>query len=121
MKINIETIPHEKQRYRTLGDYFRDQDGALQIKVSDVQSAQFETLIAIHELIEQTLCDSAGISNKAIDDFDMENPELEDPGNDPRAPYHRQHTIATAVEMLLCAEMGISWSDYEHAIAARVS
>ena len=37
MKINIRTIPHDKQRYETCGDYWTDSEGRIKIVVSDNQ------------------------------------------------------------------------------------
>ena len=116
MKIVIETIPHHEQRYTTLGDYFRDESGVLHILVSKMSDKRAELLVAIHELIEQALTETRGITNEEIDAFDIGHPELDDPGADPRAPYHREHTTATAIEMLLCNEMGMAWADYEVAL-----
>src|SRR5271168_4141167 len=98
MRIVIETIPHASQRYPTCGDFWRDADGTLQIRISDLGNARAETLVAIHELVEQTLTEAAGITNQQIDEFDMGHPELDDPGASEHAPYHLQHTAATAVE-----------------------
>ena len=116
--IHIATIPHGEQRYETVGDYWIDAAGTLQIKVSALGDWRAERLVAIHELIEQTLTQAAGITNEAIDAFDMGHPDLSDPGADPRAPYHRQHTIATGIEMLLCAELGLSWAEYDATVEA---
>lgn len=116
--ITIETIPHAQQRYETVGDYFRDAYGTLQIRVTSLGDRRSELLVAIHELVEQVLTEAAGIPNEVIDRFDMGHPELDDPGADPRAPYHRQHTIATSIEMLLCAELGMSWADHDWIVSA---
>lgn len=118
MKIVIQTIPHKLHRYETVGDYWRDADGTLQIRVSDLGDARAETLIAIHELIEHTLTEAAGITNQQIDDFDMGHPELDDPGGSEFAPYHHQHTLATSVEMLMCAWLGWSWAGYNRVVDA---
>jgi hypothetical protein len=39
----------------------------------------------------------------------------EEPGDHPQAPYGRQHGFATAVERMVCAELGIAWYDYDRA------
>ena len=44
--------------------------------------------------------------------------ELDEPGDDPRAPYHREHEFAGCVERLLAHELGIDWNDYEDALDA---
>lgn len=118
MRIVIETIPHSTQRYNTVGDYWRDPDGALQIRISDLGNARAETLIAIHELVEQTLTEAAGITNQQIDEFDMGHPELDDPGGSEHAPYHHQHQLSTSVEMMLCAWLGWSWEGYSRLVDA---
>ena len=40
----------------------------------------------------------------------------DEPGDDPRAPYVVQHCIATGVERILAALLGVSWKRYEEAI-----
>lgn len=121
MKIVIETIPHSDQRYPTSGDYFWDQDGTMHIKVSDLGNDDYALLVAIHELVEGVLCKKRGITDDVITAFDVgfeatrkEGDESE-PGDDPACVYGREHCTATAVERLMCAELGISWFDYEQA------
>ena len=75
-------------------------------------------LVAIHELIEQSLCDSAGITNREIDVFDVHYAAAGEPGDDSNAPYYKQHQIATGVERILAAEMRVDWLVYEKAIDA---
>jgi hypothetical protein len=77
-------------------------------------------LIAIHELIEAALCEVAGITEKQVDEFDM-SAEIQDfagePGDLHDAPYYRQHQIASGIERLLAAEMGVDWLTYERHIS----
>lgn len=116
--IRIETIPHEQQRYTTVGDWFYEPDGTLVIRVSKLSDNKREFLIALHELIEVKLCEAAGITQVEVDYFDMvefsyaEHPD-EEPGDNPHAPYRRQHCIATGVERLIAAELDVDWKDYE--------
>lgn len=118
MKIIIETIPHRKQRYPTVGDWFYDKKGTLHIKVSDMRYWKFEALVAIHELAEVLACKAAGVSQRSVDKFDMKyekdraGGDESEPGDDRNAPYRRQHCFATGIERLLAAELGISWNDY---------
>ncbi len=122
MKINIETIPHDKQRYPTSGDYWLDENQVLQVRVSDTGKDDYNALIAIHELIELTLAKSAGISFKIIDNFDkdfeqLRKPEdMTEPGDAPNSPYRKQHLIATGVEKILAAELGVDWKAYDDAV-----
>lgn len=122
MKINIETIDHEAQRYETCGDYWIDENGTRQIRVSKLGDTDYEFLIAIHEIIEQRLCEKRGVSEEYITKFDEAyeaNRQLGDdsePGDDPKAPYQREHQIATSIERLLAEIMGIKWQEYEQKI-----
>jgi hypothetical protein len=132
MKIVIETIPHDQQRYSTCGDWFFRKDiepspdgkmakvkEVLHINVSQLSDWRREALIAVHELVEVLLCDSAGVTQAQVDEFDKEyekNRPADDvesePGDDPKAPYCRQHCFATAVERMMAAEMGVNWNEY---------
>jgi hypothetical protein len=122
MEIHIKTIPHSEQRYDTCGDYFLDDNGVMQIRVSDIGMPLSEHLVAIHELIEVVMCIVKGITIRTIDDFDIafeknrKEGDLSEPGFDPEAPYRHEHAIATAVEMIICAHLGISWKEYEESI-----
>ncbi len=121
-------IPHNEQRYETAGDWQAQKDGSCHITVSRLPDPRYEILVAIHELIEATLCAQRGIKQSDVDTFDqlfehergnlgaLHGPD-DEPGDDPRAPYRRQHRIATAIEMLLATEMGVDWADYERELA----
>lgn len=113
-RITINFIPHNDQRYNTVGDYF--QSGQITetiINVSEMDP-RLERLVAIHELIEMTLCNDAAISIKEIDAYDMgPGKDSDEPGFDTACPYRIQHAIATSVEMMLAAMMNINWLDYE--------
>ncbi len=119
MKIIIESIPHEEHRYTTVGDWFYDADGTLRIKVSKLSDWRYEALVAIHELVEVMLCKQAGITVAETDKFDKEfeakrtEDNDEEPGDQPEAPYVRQHCIATGIERLLAAELGVNWKPYD--------
>ena len=51
MKIIIETIPHDHQRYNTVGDWQFSPDGTLHVKVSEMDDWRHEALIAVHEVV----------------------------------------------------------------------
>jgi hypothetical protein len=118
MKIVIETIPHEAQRYDTVGDWWFDPDGSLQIRVSAMGDEQAEQLVAVHELVEVILCQARGVSTEAVDAFDLNYHDAGEPGDSPSAPYRDEHCFATAVERMLCAAMGRSWSAYDDLVSA---
>src|ERR1017187_2793580 len=119
MKIIIDTIPHEQHRNTTVGDWFYDADGTLHIKVSALSDWRREALIYVHELIEVLLCKHKGVLQQSADEFDLdfEARRLEgnedEPGDDPAAPYVKQHCLATGVERILAAELGVKWKEYE--------
>lgn len=119
MKIIIETIPHEAQRYPTVGDWFFEYDPPgteiLRIRVSNLSDWRREALIAVHELVEVLICKHRGISQQSVDEFDkaFEARVPDEPGDEPSAPYVNEHCFATGVERLLAAELGVKWKEYE--------
>lgn len=64
--------------------------------------------VAVHELVETYLCQRAGITESMVDEFDIAYDQnrlpgdVTEPGDDPKAPYYKQHKFATKVENLLC-------------------
>jgi hypothetical protein len=122
VNISIEIIPHSKQRYDTVGDWIFDANGALHIYVSEMGSEEYESMVAVHEVWEALLCKNRGISQKSVDAFDIAfevnriEGNTEEPGDNPNAPYHREHCSATGVERLLCSELGIPWKLYEETV-----
>jgi hypothetical protein len=120
MKINIETVPHEGQRYPTVGDYW-EEDGVVQVRVSEMDDWRYVILVAVHELVEMMLTRYRGVPEEAISAFDVAFEEARErgaahgePGDAPDAPYRREHFFATNLERLLAAELGVDWAAYEH-------
>lgn len=132
MKIVIESIPHASQRYPTCGDWFIDAEGTLQIKVSEEMGADSCFLVAVHEWIECYLAMRRGVTVQEVDDFDVayekahreggtiEGKRLDEsePGYDPKCPVFKEHGLATGIETILCAEMGIPWSVHNSTVEA---
>jgi len=120
--INIQVIPHSQQRYETVGDWWKDEQGILQIRVSEFDDWKMESAVAVHELIEIILCHARGIKQDIVDDFDKnfeanrQEGNTDEPGDDPKAPYRKEHFFATSIERLLCAELDINWKEYEEKI-----
>ncbi len=115
MKTEIWTIPHTQQAYDTCGDWWIDKLGNRHIRVSSLKDKDFEFLIALHELIEQHLCERHGISGETVTRFDVEHLEGE-PGARLDCPYRKEHVFAENLERLMAQELGIDWSEYETAI-----
>jgi len=94
------------------------------IEVSEMSDPRYEILVAIHELVEKVLCDHKGITEQQVDEFDKkfedeyisscypDLPEYVEPGNDSKAPYHRQHKIADIVERIVANELDVNWDEY---------
>jgi hypothetical protein len=124
LPISIKTIPHSEQRYPTCGDWYYDEEKTLCIRVSRMNDPRYEFLVALHELVEVKLCEWCGITQKQVDDFDIEfekNRAPEDdsePGDSPSAPYRLQHCISTGIERVVAAAMNVDWKSYEAAINA---
>lgn len=124
MRVVIETIPHNKQRYDTVGDWWWDA-GVLHIRVSRLNNAEEEHLIAIHEYVEALLCAEQNIDQNEVTDFDkrwLNGPyhtpfrpgdRRAEPGDSPEAPYHLQHGVATGIERILASAMNLNWGIYE--------
>ena len=122
MKIVIETIPYSEMKYPTCGDYWESPDGTWQIRVADLGNWKREVAIALHELWEKALCKSLLIRDEVITNFDIEfekkrvEGNLDEPGDDPKSPYNRQHCSATGIERLFISSVGENWKDYEQQI-----
>jgi hypothetical protein len=119
-KILVERIAQEKQRYSTCGDWEFLDDGpngaeTLRVRVSMMHDFRSEVAVALHEAVEALLCRAAGISGAEADRFDISGPgaQLDDPGNDPRAPYHIQHMWSTIIERMAVKAMGLSWEQHD--------
>lgn len=124
--ILIRKIPHKDQRYDTLGDWiFLEPSGNLLIRVSKIpplakkdetpdgiyQNSEF--LVGLHELIEAYLCYRQGTTTLDVDKFDF-NFSGDEPGNDPNAPYFKEHKIAEIFERMMCVALGMTWEQHEH-------
>ena len=118
----MRVIPHKFQAYETVGNYAWTDDGVLVIFVSDLGNEDYEHAIFLHEFIEASLCKKRGIKEEDITNFDtrFEKDRLKglhsktaEPGNSPKAPYHREHLFATKLEKMFIKELGYKWKDYD--------
>ena len=123
MIIDVKVIPHNQQRYETVGDwYFNKDNNRLTIRVSAMRNKKYEFLVAMHEQIEAMLCIERGICEKEITLFDMkfeadrQPGDTSEPGDSPLAPYRREHFFATSLERLMAAELEVDWSKYDEAV-----
>jgi hypothetical protein len=117
--IHIRIIPRSEQRYDTAGDYLEIPDGSWEVRISQMDVKR-EAAVLLHELYEAIATKLSGVPWGDIDAFDMEHGELNDPGLDPRAPYHRQHMDATDIERLVVEKLGMTWEEYDQAFEGGV-
>lgn len=114
--ILIETVPQRKQKYLTVGNYF-ERDKKLVIQVSEM-AYRSEAAVAVHELVERILCFWQGIEDDAITRFDVaweknrKKKRYDEPGDDPKAPYHQPHKLAKRIERMVVEAMGLRWVDH---------
>ena len=119
MNIIIKTIPHQNHRYETVGDWWFNRDGDLEVRVSKMGNWRYESLVALHELVEVLLCKHERISTASVDAFDIAFEKkrnagnTDEPGDDAKSPYRIQHGIATGVERIVAALLGVDWNKYE--------
>jgi len=113
-------------RNNGVGDYYESADGSWNILASEMKNPRHTDLILTHEFIEVLLIRAAGIPEPVIDAWDAYFEVLRkyglvdkdaEPGDDPRAPYYKQHQMATKIEKLMCEEgFEIDWDDYGDAV-----
>jgi len=117
--LSVVVVPQSDQRYPTVGDWIFAKDRSIKMKISDMGNEDFEFMVAIHEAVEAWLCRKRGISEESVTAFDTSEYglKLEDPGSDPKAPYHTEHMLALKIEKMLCDEMGLDWVEYENKLA----
>lgn len=111
----IEVIPHNEQRYNTVGDWqFIGDD--LVIKISDTKNMTYNSLIALHEFVEAMECKFHGITTEMVDKWDMEHLDSDDPGALLGCPYYAEHAFADIVEYSWAKNLDVNWNDYEDAL-----
>ena len=57
--IEIKTIPHNSQRYDTVGDWWTDEEG-WHFRVSYMGNWRYQFLVAFHEMLELAWCTRRG-------------------------------------------------------------
>lgn len=110
--IHIKIIPHGCMRDQSqYGDYWVDENKALQIRVSKYSDPRDARDIAIHELLEAWRCAERGVSFADIDKFDLNHTDHPDPGLLPSAPYHHEHILSMQVDYLIAQQDGRDFSE----------
>lgn len=87
------------------------------VKVNPLSDWKREVLLKVHEAVEAIMCRSNGVTVAQVDAFDIEYDKNHssdlNAGDDPKAPYEREHCFATAIERILCAELKVPWLAYD--------
>lgn len=135
MKIEIEVIDHNDQRYETCGDWWRDENGTLQVRVSRMSDPRYSRLIAIHELVEVLLELTKRDPNWGANalqglvaetdafDRDYEAKRAKDdnesePGCETNCPVYQGHMVASATENLAAMVLGVNYNSYADEVAS---
>lgn len=115
-RINVEFIPHHKQRYDTGGDYYFDPRNphVIHIRISRHKNPLISWLILIHEIVELAIVLKQKIKFEDIDRFDTNYAGNfpNDPGSDLKAPYHYAHQVALACEEISAKAVEVQWGSY---------
>lgn len=132
IKFEVRIIPHEQQRYETCGDWWLDDSGVWQVRISELGDPSQENLIALHEIVEILISlaklpfDAKPEEMVAVaDEFDKRYEAARHPADDtsepgyvPSAPYYRPHMIASAIEHLVAMELNVDYNLYGDAVAS---
>jgi len=119
ISILITSKPIKRQSYSTVGDYtyFPVPNGfSSEIWTTEMENIDHSWLIAIHEVIESYLCFKKGLTDEEITKFDVDNLDLIEPGKSKKAPYHKEHAIATKIEKELARILKVNWKEYDKAM-----
>jgi hypothetical protein len=114
MRVELKSIDPNAIRYSTCGDWEWLPGDYLKVSVPDYGNRENSAfLVALHEAVEAWLCKKAGIPENEVSKWDIDHPELEEPGDHPSAPYHDQHKTALEVEKIVAKALKLNWEDHE--------
>lgn len=125
MRIVIESIPHNHQRYPTAGDWqVHPATNDITILVSETGVNIYNYLLAMHELSEAIWCLAHGVTQREVDMWDIHHEHMHDsdptnplylrePGDDPMAPYNPGHRLGDLVERLMSFGLNADFNHYE--------
>jgi hypothetical protein len=116
-EINIKIVPRNQMRpqYQDGFDYWKDERGALQVRIAEFENPDFAFYWALHEVMEAWRCFRDGVSLESIETWDAMHAAHEDPGSIPSAPYRKQHLQSMTIQHLLCEQDGYVYDDYMEA------
>lgn len=118
--ILLKTDDIKDHRYRSIDDWQDPKKEGpfleFNTQVADTGNMDYNFLVLMHALVEQYLCHKHRITDAQVTKFDMDHPQLDDPGNAIEAPYHNEHMVANDIESMLSVALGVEWKKYEEAI-----
>lgn len=108
--------------YPDIGSWKCNADGSPAfIGCADTGNDISNAAILLHEMIESFLCWLHGVTEEAVSAFDQKwfKDEAEgkihlheEPGNDPAAPYHVWHIVASRFEREFVLQCGMTWEEH---------
>jgi len=118
------TLPWKQLRsYPDIGDYQCNADNSpAVIGAADTGNDISNCAILVHEIVESFLNFLHGVKEEDITLFDKKwfaeeaagvKHLQEGPGDDPLAPYHTWHLVATRFEREFIEQAGMSWAEHE--------
>ena len=118
--VHLSTDDIKEHRYRSIDDWTDPTPTpsglVFSTQTADMGNWKYNVLVLYHALTEQILCHANGIKDEEVTKFDMDHPEYDNPGENPKAPYHKEHLIANDIEAQMSVALGVKWIDYETAI-----
>ena len=120
MTILMLSVPKQIIRSNQVGDWTYGQE-LLVASADNSLNEDSQFAVMIHEIIECYLCRKRGITDQQVCAFDNlfekerligKHKEDEENGDDPRAPYRKEHQAATFVERAVCHALGLKWDEH---------
>ena len=116
--IHLKVVSQDEHREKfSLGDYWIDSNGVLQVRASKLPDNRMSILLLIHELIEVLAAEHKGIPEPVTQAWDIAF-EKRCPGSTAQAgdeddcPIREQHLLAEGIERIMAVVFGVSWKQY---------
>ena len=124
--VEMEVIPYKDMNYSTPADYqtycnSKGEEGWF-IQSAKTRDWRYHILLMLHEFVELALVQHRNIKIKDIEKFDLlfekeyakglQKAE-DEPGNDKRACYYKEHQFASKVEKLMAKELDVDLGAYD--------
>ena len=94
------------------GDWY-EKDDCIIIDVFDSPDWRSNLAIAFHELKEKFECDEKGITVEAVEKWDTEHQDADDPGVLEGCPYRGPHISAMGTEYQVVLSYGLTPEEHE--------